>query len=75
MFDAVERIRSKIMIVIVIMAGLVPILWSSGGMISSTLLTLIVIPAVYGFVKGWRLPERTVHENHAQPAQVELEVE
>ena len=25
-------------------------------MISSTLLTLIVIPAVYGLVKGWRLP-------------------
>jgi Cu(I)/Ag(I) efflux system membrane protein CusA/SilA len=27
-----------------------------GGMVSSTLLTLIVIPAVYGLVKGWRLP-------------------
>jgi len=26
-----------------------------GGMISSTLLTLIVIPAVYALVKGWRL--------------------
>jgi Cu(I)/Ag(I) efflux system membrane protein CusA/SilA len=24
-------------------------------MISSTLLTLIVIPAIYGLVKGWRL--------------------
>ena len=53
------------------MAGLVPILWSTGtgseimqriavpmigGMISSTLLTLVVIPAIYGLVKGWRLP-------------------
>jgi Cu(I)/Ag(I) efflux system membrane protein CusA/SilA len=28
-----------------------------GGMLSSTVLTLIVIPAVYGVVKGWRLPE------------------
>jgi Cu(I)/Ag(I) efflux system membrane protein CusA/SilA len=28
-----------------------------GGMVSSTLLTLIVIPAVFGLVKGWRLPE------------------
>jgi Cu(I)/Ag(I) efflux system membrane protein CusA/SilA len=27
-----------------------------GGMISSTLLTLIVIPAIYGIVKGFRLP-------------------
>jgi len=26
-----------------------------GGMVSSTVLTLIVIPAVYGLVKGWRL--------------------
>jgi copper/silver efflux system protein len=52
------------------MAGLVPILWSTGagseimqriavpmigGMISSTILTLAVIPAIYGLVKGWRL--------------------
>ena len=29
-----------------------------GGMVSSTVLTLIVIPAVYGLVKGWGL-ERT----------------
>jgi Cu(I)/Ag(I) efflux system membrane protein CusA/SilA len=27
-----------------------------GGMISSTVLTLIVIPAIYGLVKGWGLP-------------------
>jgi Cu(I)/Ag(I) efflux system membrane protein CusA/SilA len=27
-----------------------------GGMVSSTLLTLIVIPAIYGLAKGWRLP-------------------
>jgi Cu(I)/Ag(I) efflux system membrane protein CusA/SilA len=26
-----------------------------GGMISSTILTLIVIPAIYGSVKEWRL--------------------
>jgi Cu(I)/Ag(I) efflux system membrane protein CusA/SilA len=29
-----------------------------GGMISSTLLTLIVIPAIYGLVKGWQLRSR-----------------
>ncbi len=54
------------------MAGLLPIMWSTGtgtgseimhriavpmigGMISSTLLTLIVIPAIFGLVKGFRL--------------------
>ncbi|MGO8083078.1 efflux RND transporter permease subunit [Rhizobium leguminosarum] len=71
MVGAVERVRPKMMTVVAIMAGLVPILWSTGtgseimqriavpmigGMISSTLLTLVVIPAIYGLVKGWRLP-------------------
>jgi len=71
MFGAVERVRPKMMTVVAIMAGLLPILWSTGagsevmqriavpmigGMISSTILTLVVIPAVYGIVKGWRLP-------------------
>jgi copper/silver efflux system protein len=27
-----------------------------GGMVSSTVLTLMVIPAVYGLAKGWKLP-------------------
>jgi hypothetical protein len=27
-----------------------------GGMVSSTILTLVVIPAIYGLMKGWRLP-------------------
>ncbi|MFG1288974.1 MULTISPECIES: efflux RND transporter permease subunit [Xanthobacter] len=70
MEGAVERVRPKIMTVVAIMAGLIPILWSTGagseimqriavpmigGMVSSTLLTLIVIPAIYGLVKGWGL--------------------
>ncbi|MEA2950923.1 MAG: copper/silver efflux system protein [Alphaproteobacteria bacterium] len=73
MIGAVERVRPKMMTVVAIMAGLLPILWSTGtgsevmqriavpmigGMISSTLLTLIVIPALYGIIKGWRLPRR-----------------
>jgi AcrB/AcrD/AcrF family len=68
---AVERVRPKMMTVAAIMAGLLPIMWSHGtgaevmqriavpmigGMISSTILTLIVIPAAYGLIKGWRLP-------------------
>jgi Cu(I)/Ag(I) efflux system membrane protein CusA/SilA len=75
MVGAVERVRPKMMTVIAIMAGLLPILWSTGtgsevmqriavpmigGMISSTLLTLIVIPAIYGVVKGWNLPATSV---------------
>ncbi len=70
MFGAVERVRPKMMTVVAIMAGLLPILWSTGtgsevmrriavpmigGMVSSTILTLIVIPAIYGAVKGMRL--------------------
>lgn len=72
MEGAVERVRPKMMTVAAIMAGLLPILWSTGvgsevmqriavpmigGMVSSTLLTLIVIPAIYGVVKGYRLDE------------------
>ncbi|MGE0022709.1 MAG: efflux RND transporter permease subunit, partial [Hyphomicrobium sp.] len=70
MLGAVERVRPKMMTVVAIMAGLVPILWNTGtgsevmqriavpmigGMVSSTVLTLVVIPVVYGLVKGWRL--------------------
>jgi Cu(I)/Ag(I) efflux system membrane protein CusA/SilA len=64
---AVERVRPKMMTVTAIMAGLLPILWSAGtgsevmrriavpmvgGMVSSTVLTLVVIPAIYALVKG-----------------------
>jgi Cu(I)/Ag(I) efflux system membrane protein CusA/SilA len=80
---AVERVRPKMMTVTAIMAGLLPILWGNGtgasvmkriaapmvgGMISSTVLTLVVIPAVYAV---WR--ERSlesvalVSEVHALP--------
>jgi Cu(I)/Ag(I) efflux system membrane protein CusA/SilA len=82
MTGAVERVRPKMMTVVAIMAGLLPILWSTGtgsevmqriavpmigGMVSSTLLTLIVIPAIYGLVKGWRLPNKsTVRTRHLE---------
>ena len=63
---AVERVRPKMMTVTAIMAGLLPILWGGGtgasvmkriaapmvgGMVSSTILTLVVIPAVYSLWK------------------------
>ena len=78
MVGAVDRVRPKMMTVVAIMAGLMPILWAHGtgseimqriavpmigGMVSSTLLTLIVIPAVYGIIKGWGL--ESVHINRS----------
>jgi Cu(I)/Ag(I) efflux system membrane protein CusA/SilA len=75
MEGAVERVRPKMMTVVAIMAGLLPILWSNGtgsevmrriavpmigGMVSSTILTLLVIPAIYAIVKGWRLPRESI---------------
>ena len=79
MEGAVNRVRPKMMTVVAIMAGLLPIMWSSGtgsevmrriaapmvgGMISSTILTLIVIPAIYGLVQEYafrREHGRTAH--------------
>jgi Cu(I)/Ag(I) efflux system membrane protein CusA/SilA len=64
-----ERVRPKMMTVTAITAGLLPILWGGGagatvmkriaapmvgGMLSSTLLTLLVIPAIYSL---WRQRE------------------
>ena len=63
---AVERVRPKMMTVTAIIAGLLPILWGHGagasvmkriaapmvgGMVSSTVLTLVVIPAIYSLWK------------------------
>ena len=71
MAGAVERVRPKMMTVAAIMAGLLPIMWSHGtgaevmqriavpmigGMVSSTVLTLVVIPAIYALVKGLAIP-------------------
>jgi Cu(I)/Ag(I) efflux system membrane protein CusA/SilA len=75
------------MTVVAIMAGLIPILWSTGtgsevmqriavpmigGMISSTILTLIVIPAVYALIKGFGLPREP---NAALPVEGSIEVQ
>jgi Cu(I)/Ag(I) efflux system membrane protein CusA/SilA len=70
MVGAVERVRPKMMTVVAITAGLLPIMWSHGtgaevmqriavpmigGMVSSTLLTLIVIPSIYATVKEFSI--------------------
>jgi Cu(I)/Ag(I) efflux system membrane protein CusA/SilA len=69
MEGAVDRVRPKMMTVAAIMAGLLPILWSTGtgsevmqriavpmigGMVSSTVLTLVVIPAIFAQVEAAR---------------------
>ncbi len=76
MEGAVERVRPKMMTVTAIMAGLLPILWSQGtgadvmkriaapmvgGMLTSTVLTLVVIPAVYSLWKERRLSGGGTH--------------
>jgi Cu(I)/Ag(I) efflux system membrane protein CusA/SilA len=70
MQGAVMRVRPLMMTVFAIIAGLLPIMWGSGtgsevmrriaapmvgGMVSATILTLIVIPAIYALVKQWQL--------------------
>ena len=75
---AVERVRPKMMTVIAIMAGLLPIMWGTGtgsevmkriaapmvgGMVSSTILTLIVIPAIYALWKGWGMKKEMQSAN------------
>ena len=75
---AVERVRPKMMTVTAIVAGLLPILWGGGaggsvmkriaapmvgGMISSTVLTLLVIPAIYSL---WK--ERSLRESESGDA-------
>jgi len=67
---AVERVRPKLMTVLTTIMGLLPIMWGHGtgsqvmkriaapmvgGLITSTLLTLIVIPVIYHLWRGRKL--------------------
>jgi Cu(I)/Ag(I) efflux system membrane protein CusA/SilA len=67
---AVKRIRPKMMTVMAILVGLLPIMWSHGagadvmkriaapmigGVVSSFLLELMVYPAIYEVWRGWQL--------------------
>ena len=73
MEGAVDRVRPKIMTVAAIMGGLLPAMWSTGtgsevmqriavpmigGMATSTLLTLLVIPVLFAMVHGRNNPGR-----------------
>jgi Cu(I)/Ag(I) efflux system membrane protein CusA/SilA len=80
---AALRVRPKMMTVVAIMAGLMPIMWSHGtgsevmkriaapmvgGMVSATVLTLIVVPAIYGLYKGWGLPKASLKKKETESA-------
>ena len=82
MEGAVERVRPKMMTVTAITVGLLPILWGSGtgasvmkriaapmvgGMVSSTVLTLVVIPAIYSLWKEYQIRRGEA----AQPVQLQ----
>jgi Cu(I)/Ag(I) efflux system membrane protein CusA/SilA len=69
---AAKRIRPKLMTVLTMMIGLIPVLWSSGtgadvmkriaapmvgGLVTSFLLELTVYPAIFALWKGRALPE------------------
>ncbi|MCL5022410.1 MAG: CusA/CzcA family heavy metal efflux RND transporter [Nitrospirae bacterium] len=77
MYGAVKRLRPKMMTVSVILAGLVPVMFSTGagsdvmqriaapmigGVITSTILTLVIYPAIYMLWKGRGLKNRAQGE-------------
>jgi Cu(I)/Ag(I) efflux system membrane protein CusA/SilA len=87
MEGAVDRVRPKIMTVTAIMAGLLPIMWSNGtgasvmkriaapmigGMVSSTVLTLLVIPAIYSLWKGRQIASSPATDRAASPPQRQM---
>jgi Cu(I)/Ag(I) efflux system membrane protein CusA/SilA len=73
MHGAVKRIRPKIMTVSVILAGLIPIMFSNGtgadimkriaapmigGVVTSTILELIIYPVIYMIWRGRELRDK-----------------
>ena len=81
---AVQRVRPKMMTASAILFGLLPIMWSHGagadvmkriaapmigGMVTSTLLTLLVIPALYAIWRERHLPTQPPSEASWLPRQ------
>jgi Cu(I)/Ag(I) efflux system membrane protein CusA/SilA len=75
---AVQRIRPKVMTVMCILMGLLPLMWAHGsgadvmrriaapmigGVITSTILTLEIVPAIYSFWRQRQLPKPTDKTN------------
>jgi Cu(I)/Ag(I) efflux system membrane protein CusA/SilA len=79
---ALERLRPVLMTVTAIIMGLLPILWSRGtgadvmkriaapmvgGMLTATLLTLAVIPAIYLVWRRWQVRRKTPEPAREEP--------
>jgi Cu(I)/Ag(I) efflux system membrane protein CusA/SilA len=84
---AADRVRPKLMTVCTTLIGLLPVMYGTetgsqvmkriagpmvGGLISSTILTLIIIPVVYDLWKRWEL-RQTIISGPATPQKPELE--
>jgi Cu(I)/Ag(I) efflux system membrane protein CusA/SilA len=76
------RVRPIMMTVTSTIAGLLPIMWGAGtgsetmrriaapmvgGLVSATVLTLVVLPVVFALVRGWRLPDASPDGEDAGP--------
>ncbi|NIT13636.1 MAG: CusA/CzcA family heavy metal efflux RND transporter [Candidatus Dadabacteria bacterium] len=70
---AVQRVRPKMMTVMAMIMGLLPLMWSTGsgadvmkriaapmvgGLVTSTILTLVIIPAIYAIWRGRSLNKK-----------------
>jgi Cu(I)/Ag(I) efflux system membrane protein CusA/SilA len=96
-YGAVQRVRPKLMTVAMITLGLVPALWATGagaeaiqriaapmvgGLITSTILTLEIVPAIYSlwrgrqveWVKGPRPPRKPWRELSAEFTEIERQL-
>ena len=77
---AVDRVRPKLMTVATTLIGLLPVMYGTetgsevmkriaapmvGGLISSTILTLVIIPVVYDIWKRWEL-KQAEREGHSK---------
>ena len=76
---AVQRVRPKVMTVMCILMGLLPLMWAHGsgaevmrrvaapmigGVITSTILTLEIVPAIYSFWRQRQLKALAAEESH-----------
>jgi Cu(I)/Ag(I) efflux system membrane protein CusA/SilA len=79
-YGAVKRVRPKIMTASVIIAGLLPIMWSHGtgadvmkriaapmvgGVVTSVMMELAVYPVIYYLWKGWKLRKEATSEGRS----------
>ncbi|MBW4055615.1 MAG: efflux RND transporter permease subunit [Proteobacteria bacterium] len=79
MSGAAERVRPIAMTACAVIAGLLPIMWSSetgsrvmkrivapmiGGMVTSTVLSLVIIPIIYLIWRAWQLRREQRKEEH-----------